>query len=80
MLGPSLPGSPGLLLAPFPSSVQTGAPWGFAELLLNASLKCLLLMKKSFICHPVSRTQVWKEFSQVTKALEGCLLVENVSL
>lgn len=26
-------------------------------------------MKKSFICHPVSKRQVWKEFSQVTEAL-----------
>lgn len=25
-------------------------------------------MKKSFICHSVSRRQVWKEFSLVTKA------------
>lgn len=37
-------------------------------------------MKQSFICHPVSKRQVWKEFSQVTKALEVCLLVENVRL
>lgn len=60
---------------PFPkpsrlsSSVQMEAQGGLSELLLDASLECLILMKKSFICRPVSRRQVWKEFSQVTEAL-----------
>lgn len=60
---------------PFPkpsrlsSSVQMEAHGGLSELLLDASLECLILMKKSFICRPVSRRQVWKEFSQVTEAL-----------
>lgn len=46
-----------------------GVPRGTPRALLDASLKCLILMKKSFICRPVSRRQVWKEFSQVTEAL-----------
>ena len=46
-----------------------GGPGGLSELFLDASLECLTLMKKSLICRPVSRRQVWKEFSQVTEAL-----------
>lgn len=64
-LGPGLSQSPAALS----SSVQMEAHGGLSELLLDASLKCLILMKKSFICRPVSRRQVWKEFSQVTEAL-----------
>lgn len=65
VLGLSLSQSPGLLLAPSPDRGPLGMLGAFTECLL----KCLILMKKSFICHPVSRRQVWKEFSQVTKAL-----------
>lgn len=64
----AFPQCPGFLWPPFQLH-QTEAHWGFSELILDASLKCPILMKKSFICHPVSRRQVWKEFSQVTKAL-----------
>lgn len=54
---------------PLSSSLQAEAHWGVSELLLDDALKRLILMKKSFICHPVFRTQVWKEFSQATRAL-----------
>jgi hypothetical protein len=66
-----------LCSSPFPKpklpSLQLSAdrgPLGISRTFsLDAFLKCLIVMKKSFICHPVSRRQVWKEFSQVTKAL-----------
>ena len=65
VLGVGLSQNPGLLLAP---SLDRG-PLGILGAFTECLLKCLILMKKSFICHPVSRRLVWKECSQVTKAL-----------